>query len=185
MVKYCDLVVYMTAQLADDSNTTASGTLSQRFSADTINNLGIIHKICRIYRKDPDDREDLFQEILYNAWRSYASFEGRSKFSTWLYRVALNTAFHQTRKDKFFGKLTELDKIEHYPAPEPEEDKSHALWWAIGKLDELEKSIVLLYLDELSYKEISEITGLTENNVGVKLNRIKIKMKKLLEQYGA
>ncbi len=168
-----------------DKSKTMLDTLSRRFSEDTINNLGIIHKICRIYRKDTDDREDLFQEILYNAWRSYPSFEGRSKFSTWLYRVALNTAFHQTRKDKFFGKLAELDKIEYHAAPEPEEDKIEILWRVIGKLDELEKSIVLLYLDELSYKEISEITGLTETNVGVKLNRIKIKMKKLLEHYGA
>jgi RNA polymerase sigma-70 factor (ECF subfamily) len=159
--------------------------LAKQFSEQIYNHLGILHKICRSYKKDPDDRNDLFQEIVYNAWRSYPRFEGRSKFSTWLYRVALNTALYQNRKDHFFGKTIDVEVVQHDIAAEVKEDNTDLLWMAINKLDELERSIVVLYLEELPYKEISEITGLTENHVAVKLNRIKSKMKKILEDYGA
>lgn len=158
--------------------------LAKEFSDQLANHLGILHKICRSYKKDQDDRDDLFQEIVYNAWKSYPKFERRSKFSTWLYRVALNTALYQNRKDRFFGKTTILDDAHHVSA-EVKDDNTDLLWLAINRLDELEKSIVVLYLEELPYKEISEITGLTENNIAVKLNRIRTKMKKILEEYGA
>jgi RNA polymerase sigma factor (sigma-70 family) len=159
--------------------------LAKQFSEQIYSHLGILHKICRTYKRDPDDRDDLFQEIVFNAWKSYPKFEGRSKFSTWLYRVALNTALYQNRKDRFFGKKVDLELIQHHVAVEVKDDNTDLLWMAINKLDELEKSVVVLYLEELPYKEISEITGLTENNVAVKLNRIKSKMKKILEDYGA
>ncbi len=158
--------------------------LAQEFSELVSNHVGILHKICRTYKKDADDRDDLFQEIVYNAWRSYPKFERRSKFSTWLYRVALNTALYQNRKDRFFGKKVDIEMVHHVPE-EPKSDDTALLWLAINRLDELEKSIVVLYLDELPYKEISEITGLSEGNVAVKLNRIKTKMKKILTEYGA
>lgn len=158
---------------------------AKEFSEQISAHVGILHKICRSYKRDPDDRDDLFQEIVFNAWKSYPKFEGRSKFSTWLYRVALNTALYQNRKDRFFDRKVELELIQHHVAVEVKEDNTDLLWMAINKLDELEKSIVVLYLEELPYKEISEITGLSENNVAVKLNRIKSKMKKILEDYGA
>ncbi len=157
----------------------------QRFTSEILAHRGIIHKICRVYRRDADDRNDLYQEIVMNAWQSYARFEGRSKFSTWLYRVAINTALYQTRKDKFFGKMSDLDSAENQPEEISNEDDLRLLYKAIDQLDAVDKSIVLLYLDELPYKEISEITGLTETNVGVKLNRIKLKMKNILSAYGA
>ncbi len=160
-------------------------SLVQHFTAEILAHRGIIHKICRVYRKDADDRNDLYQEIVLNAWQSFPRFEGRSKFSTWLYRVAINTALYQTRKDKFFGKLSDLDSAENQPEELSNEDDLRLLYQAIDQLDPVDKSIVLLYLDELPYKEISEITGLTETNVGVKLNRIKLKMKNLLSAYGA
>ncbi len=159
--------------------------LAKRFSEQVSDHVGILHKICRTYKKDPDDRDDLFQEIVYNAWKSYPRFEGRSKFSTWLYRVALNTALYQNRKDRFFGKTVDVDVVREQLVSETKDDHTDLLWMAINRLDELEKSIVILYLEELPYKEISEITGLTENNIAVKLNRIKTKMKKILEDYGA
>jgi RNA polymerase sigma-70 factor (ECF subfamily) len=159
--------------------------LAKQFSEQISNHLGILHKICRTYKKDPDDRDDLFQEIVYNAWKSYPKFEGRSKFSTWLYRVALNTALYQNRKDRFFGKTIGLEFIQNLVATETKNENTDLLWMAINRLDELEKSIVVLYLEELPYKEISEITGLTEGNIAVKLTRIKSKMKKILEEYGA
>lgn len=159
--------------------------LAKQFSEQIYNHLGILHKICRTYKRDPDDRDDLLQEIIYNAWKSYPKFEGRSKFSTWLYRVALNTALYQNRKDRFFGKTVDIEFVQHQMASETKDDNTELLWMAINRLDELEKSIVVLYLEELPYKEISEITGLTEGNVAVKLSRIKTKMKKILEEYGA
>lgn len=160
-------------------------TLAKQFSEQISNHLGILHKICRTYKKDPDDRDDLFQEIVCNAWKSYPKFEGRSKFSTWLYRVALNTALYQNRKDRFFGKTIGLEFIQNLVTSETKNENTDLLWMAINRLDELEKSIVVLYLEELPYKEISEITGLTEGNIAVKLTRIKSKMKKILEEYGA
>lgn len=162
-----------------------SDPLAKQFSEQVSNHVGILHKICRTYKRDPDDRDDLFQEIVYNAWKSYPKFEGRSKFSTWLYRVALNTALYQNRKDRFFGKTIDLDVVHNSLTTDVKDDDTELLWMAINQLNETEKSIVILYLEELPYKEISEITGLTENNVAVKLTRIKSKMKKILEDYGA
>ncbi len=159
-------------------------TLAETFSAEIVRHRGIIFKICRVYGKGALDADDLYQEIVLNAWTSFPGFEGRSKVSTWLYRVALNTALYQNRKNRFAGKLTSLEVIENRAGDEAENEKSALLYAAIGRLDELEKSIIILYLDDLSYKEISEITGLTETNIGVKLNRIRMKIKTLLNSYG-
>ncbi|HWA34085.1 MAG TPA: sigma-70 family RNA polymerase sigma factor [Cyclobacteriaceae bacterium] len=158
--------------------------LAETFSAEIVRHRGIILKICRIYGKENGDADDLYQEIVLNAWTSYVSFERRSKFSTWLYRVALNTALYQNRKNKFAGKLTGLEAVENTSIDDPENEKRTMLYAVIGQLDAIEKSIIILYLDDLSYREISEVTGLTETNIGVKLNRIKIKMKTLLDGYG-
>jgi RNA polymerase sigma factor (sigma-70 family) len=161
------------------------GSLAETFSAEIVRHRAIILKISRIYGKENGDADDLYQEIVLNAWTSYPGFEGRSKFSTWLYRVALNTALYQNRKNKFAGKLTGLEVIENTGSDDPENEKRTMLYTAIGQLDPIEKSIIILYLDDLSYREISEVTGLTETNIGVKLNRIKIKIKTLLDGYGA
>jgi RNA polymerase sigma-70 factor (ECF subfamily) len=158
--------------------------LKQRFSNEVFRHIGILQKICRIYKKDPTDREDLFQEILYNAWRSYPRFEGRSKFSTWLYRVALNTALYQNRKDKLTANLISLESRAFDPVEDEEDDTLKILYKAIDHLNPLEKSIVVLFLDDQSYSEIAEITGLSVSNVGVKLNRIKMKIKKIISDYG-
>ncbi len=159
-------------------------SLAKQFSEEIATHKGLLLKICRIYRGHPDDQHDLYQDIVLNAWRSYPRFEGKSKFSTWLYRVALNTSLHQNRKDKFFGKMTNLEAVENRASEESTDDQINILYRAIDQLDPIEKSLVILYLDELPYKEISEITGLTESNVGVRLNRIKIKMKNILSAYG-
>ena len=160
-------------------------TIEREFSQQILDNAGIIFRICRIYRKDISDQQDLYQEIVLNAWQSYLRFEKRSKFSTWLYRVALNTALYQNRKNKFFGKTIGLEFIENRYFKESDNEQIGVLQYAINKLDPIEKSIVALYLDDLPYKEISDITGLTESNVGVKLNRIKIKLKKYIDEHGA
>jgi RNA polymerase sigma-70 factor (ECF subfamily) len=158
--------------------------LKQRFSDEVFLHVGILQKVCRIYKKDTADREDLFQEILYNAWQAYPRFEGRSKFSTWLYRVALNTALHQNRKDRRSVTMVQLESNSVDLFETEEVDTLKILYQAIDHLNPLEKSIIILYLDDQSYNEIAEITGLSVNNIGVKLNRIKTKIKKTMSDYG-
>lgn len=144
-------------------------------------NQAIIHKICRLYRDSIEDREDLFQEITYQLWRSLPSFNGAAKVSTWLYRVALNTAIASFREKKpdvsYSASLPDL----------PEETQSEELGLrqerfnaAIKQLDDSEKGILALYLEEMSYQQIAEIIGINVNHVGVKLNRIKNKIQKYL-----
>mgnify|MGYP000491555910 CR=1 FL=1 len=141
---------------------------------------GIIHKICRLYRESKEDREDLFQEILYQLWKSVASFDNRSKFSTWMYRVALSTAVAVYRKNKL-GILYHADLPDQVEEQEPEDEQHELLLQAIKKLNDTDKGLILLYLEDLSYKEIAEITGITENNVGVRLKRIRDKIQQLIK----
>jgi RNA polymerase sigma factor (sigma-70 family) len=142
---------------------------------------GIIHKVCRMYRDTVEDREDLFQEITYQLWRSYPNFKGESKVSTWMYRIALNTAIAALRK-----KSPELEYAEILPdfaeenRNEEMEHRQERFFAALRQLDDGEKALITLYLEDLSYRQIAEITGITESNVGVKLNRIKNKIQKLL-----
>ncbi|MCP1382891.1 RNA polymerase sigma factor [Runella salmonicolor] len=142
---------------------------------------GIIHKICRLYRDSREDREDLFQEITFQLWKSFPSFKGNSLISTWLYRIALNTAIASYRKEK-----PTIDYVETLPefAEEPQNEelilRQERLLTAMKQLSESEKAIIALYLDDLSYLQIAEILGISENNVGVKINRIKTKIQQLL-----
>lgn len=148
------------------------------------NHEGILHKICNIYFFRNPYREDYYQEMLIRLWKSFPSYNNQSAFSTWLYRVALNTAIDIIRKQNLQPKHTELSKIE-YSIPEHEHniesDKKERLYQAINYLSDVEKSIIILYLEEYSYKEIAEIIGLSESNTGVKINRIKIQLIKILK----
>jgi RNA polymerase sigma factor (sigma-70 family) len=141
---------------------------------------GIIHKICRLYRDSTEDREDLFQDIVYQLWKNAPAFEGRSKFSTWMYRVALSTAITAYRKKKPAIRYTETLPEKHEAAEEPDEQREQ-LFKALKQLDDGDKALITLYLEGLNYQEMAEITGLTDNNVGVKLNRIKKKIQQLLK----
>ena len=148
-------------------------------------NQGIIHKVCNIYCDDQDDRNDLFQEIVAQLWKSFPSFREESKFSTWMYRVALNTAitsFKKTKRRPDQNRLTFENlqiKDEHYDAETEDEIKN--LHKAVAQLTGVEKSIVLLFLENKKYEEIAEITGITQNYVRVKMNRIKKKLKTFME----
>lgn len=148
-------------------------------------NQGIIHKVCNIYCDDQDDRNDLFQEIVAQLWKSFPSFREESKFSTWMYRVALNTAittFKKTKRRPDQNRLTYENfqvKDENYDAET--EDEIRNLHKAVAQLTGVEKSIVLLFLENKKYEEIAEITGITQNYVRVKMNRIKKKLKKFME----
>lgn len=147
-------------------------------------NQGIIHKVCSIYCDLEEDRRDLFQEILVQLWKSYPSFRYESKFSTWMYRVALNTAITSFKKDKRKPDKTGLSFENLQLAEEMydsgAEEQIKMLNKAVAQLTGIEKSIILLFLEDKKYEEIAEITGITQNYVRVKMNRIKKKLKLLM-----
>lgn len=159
--------------------------LEKKFLQIIRENQGIIHKVCNMYCDDQEDRNDLFQEIVAQLWKSFASFREESKFSTWMYRVALNTAITSFKKDRRRPDQSRLTyenfqiKDENYNAET--EENIRLLHKAVSQLTGVEKSIILLYLEEKKYEEIAEITGITQNYVRVKMNRIKKKLKKLME----
>jgi RNA polymerase sigma factor (sigma-70 family) len=150
-------------------------------------NQGIIHKVCNLYCDSQEERRDLFQEITLQLWKGFKAYEGRAKLSTWMYRVALNTAISSFRKRKRRPEEQALGEFEmQLPNPPEDPDKAEKirfLYKAIGKLSKVEKAIIMLYLEEHSYDEIAEIVGITRNHVGVKINRIKGKLKKVLQPH--
>lgn len=143
---------------------------------------GLIYKVCNLYCSDREDREDLFQEIVLQIWKSLSGFRQESSLSTWMYRVALNTAITHFRKEKRSVNPISISGIEvpDLNDSNEKEEQLKQLFVAIEHLDKIDKSIILLYLEEKSYDEISDITGLSKSNVGVKLNRIKIKLSTIL-----
>jgi RNA polymerase sigma-70 factor, ECF subfamily len=147
------------------------------------NHQGILHKICNVYFIRNPFKEDYYQEILIRLWKSYPSFRRQSSFSTWLYRVALNTAIDILRKENLQPAHIELSKTE-YNIPDHEHniesEKRDTLYFAIDHLSDVEKAIIILYLEDYSYKEIAEIIGISESNTGVKINRIKNQIVKIL-----
>lgn len=141
---------------------------------------GILHKLCRLYRDSPEDREDLFQEMIYQLWKSYPTFSGNAKISTWMYRIALNTALAGFRKRSI--PVTYTDTLPDLPAT-PDHNttiQQDRLFAALSQLSDAEKAIIALYLEDMSYQEIAGIIGIEENYVGVKINRIKNKLKNIL-----
>jgi RNA polymerase sigma factor (sigma-70 family) len=136
-------------------------------------NIGIARKVSRAYGFDSEGTEDLFQEMMYQLWKSFPSFARKSKFSTWMYSVCLNTAFTYRRKEG--GGRNTISLQEHHDVPEVREgnDRVEELYSAITALDPVNRAIVLLYLDDLSYEEIAAVTGLSRSNVSVRLVRIK------------
>jgi len=148
-------------------------------------NQGIVHKVCSFYCDSEDDRKDLFQEIVAQLWKSFPSFRKESKFSTWMYRVALNTAitsFKKTKRRPDQGKLAyENLQVPDESYDQETEDNIKLLHKAIGRLTGIEKSIILLFLENKKYEEIAEITGITQNYVRVKMNRIKKKLKTYMD----
>lgn len=150
-------------------------------------NQGIIHKVCRIYTDDAMAHNDLFQEIVLQLWKSYDSFKGDAKFSTWMYRVGINTAITLFRKKSRKPKIDRLDQ-HHFHIQSEERDENvefqiKMLKKAINQLNDIERALVLLYLEELPYRDIAETMGITEVNARVKMNRIKKKLKVMLNPY--
>jgi len=142
----------------------------------------IIHKVCNLYMQLPEDKEDLFQEVTLQAWKAYHKFRGDAKFSTWLYRVALNTAITFFRKEKrqsFIDSVAEIPDQHISTENKLIEEQTKAMYAAIGELSRIDKAIVMLYLEDYSYAEISDIIGITANNIAVKMNRIKTKLREV------
>lgn len=134
---------------------------------------GIIFKVVRVYTIT--DHDDLFQEILIQVWRSIPTFRQKASVITWMYRIALNTAIKWTKKEKKYSGAETLDHIQHL-LQENKTTVDERLSWLydeISRLDEIDRSVTLLLLDGFSYKEMSAILGISESNVGVKINRIK------------
>ncbi|MEP0366071.1 MAG: sigma-70 family RNA polymerase sigma factor [Cyclobacteriaceae bacterium] len=139
---------------------------------------GIIHKILYLYLDDKEEREDLAQEIQLQAWKAIGRFRGDAQFSTWLYKVALNTVFTYRRKKRIpADSIHDRDFIEEQKEIE---ERSEILVQQIKLLSDIDKTIITLHLEDFDNGEIAEITGLTKNNVAVKMHRIKEQLKKKL-----
>lgn len=143
-----------------------------RFLEALTSHQALLHKICRIYRNNREDREDLFQEIVYQLWRAWPGFEGRSAFGTWVYKIALSTAVvHYRRK-----RLKEVFPAALPEVAAPEEDDRLAELLSV--LTAAEKALMVLHLEGLSYAEIGGVIGISESNVGARLSRARQKIRK-------
>ena len=147
-------------------------------------NEGVIFKITTFYTDNKIDQQDLYQDIVYQLWKSFDSFRKEAKISTWMYRIALNTALTRIKKKKREGNAISIDKIkirqtEGYDTTF--EEQLRILYKHIGQLNVFEKGIILLLLEGKKYEEIAEITGISPSNVGTKISRIKQKMKSELK----
>lgn len=147
------------------------------------NNQGLIHKVCMLYENDHEARNDLFQEIVLQLWRSFHTFRGEAKITTWMYRIALNTAISGLRKR---GRTIKTEDISerHFNFSDAQDDLQEEnfqkLQWAIRQLSEIERAMIMMALDEIPYDEIAETIGITQNNVRVRMNRIREKLRKLM-----
>jgi len=135
----------------------------------------LIFKVTRAYSFTPMDQDDLFQEIVIQVWHSVPTFRQKSSVITWIYRIALNTALKWVRKERKHAQLESLDNVQHILQDRRVKIDERLSWLyeEIHKLDEIDRSVTLLMLDDFSYKEMADILGISESNVGVKINRIK------------
>lgn len=144
----------------------------------------VIYKVCYMYTSPNAPLSDLYQDVVLNLWRAYTKFRKECKISTWIYRIALNTCISFIRKEKNVPELISLTYQVDWITErrDPQNEMIRQLYRMINHLGQLDKSIILLYLEEKSYEEIAEITGLTVTNVATKLNRIKEKLRKMKKE---
>ena len=158
--------------------------LEKNFLNDFEKNQNIVHKICRIYTTNKDQHNDLFQEITIQIWKNYSKFRGESKFSTWMYRVSLNTAISLYRKSSRSIKTQDFSdvsfKIKAVDYDDTKDEQLKALYRGIRELNDIEKALIFLYLEDKPYKEIAKTLGISEVNARVKMNRSKEKLRKIL-----
>ena len=141
----------------------------------------IVHKICSLYTIDSDAHKDLFQEITIQLWKAYPKFRGDSKFSTWMYRVGLNTSITLYRKSLRLVESQNIEavayKLSYEEYDDTRDEQLKLIYTAVHKLNDIDKGIIFLYLENKNYREISETLGISEVNARVRMNRIKTKLK--------
>jgi len=143
-------------------------------------NEGIIFKVTLVYSSNKEEQKDLYQEIVFQLWKSYDSFRNESKISTWLYRIALNTAITHLKKEKRIGNKISIDKVLLIKIDQKDtlmEERIKILYDHIKQLNTIEKGIILFYLEVKSYADMAKITGFSATNIGTRLGRIKQKLK--------
>lgn len=144
-------------------------------------NKGIIYKICRVYANDRDELQDFVQEVTIQLWKSSSKFENRSKLSTWVYRVTLNVCLTLSKKNRRRVDTVGLLSTDYVDETDTtEQEQISALYSAMRKLNDSDRAIILLYLEDKSYQEISDILGITVSNVGVKITRVKSKLNDII-----
>ncbi|MEM7654483.1 MAG: RNA polymerase sigma factor [Bacteroidota bacterium] len=151
----------------------------QQFIAAISAHRAILFKVASLYTDHPSDREDLMQEMIYQLWKSFDSFSGKAQLSTWMYRVAMNTAIYQVKRKRRKPQLLPFSRSHPEPIqddPNPLDEQWLLLQQHLQTLNPMEKSLILLHLEKKSYREIAEITGLSETNVGTRLSRVKQKI---------
>jgi len=157
--------------------------LETRFEEQISEHEPLLYKVCHTYAYTRADREDLFQEIVIQVWKAYPHFKGDSKFSTWMYRVAINTAISGLRKRKNVITSHDPDNLpvdlSDDSQSQAEEERFQELYRAIGQLNQVEKAIVMLYMEDHSYAEMEEILGISQGNLRVKMSRIKDRLRQL------
>ncbi len=149
------------------------------FKSFVTENMGLITHICRAYAANDEELKDLIQEVTIQLWKSHTRFQGNSKISTWVYRVTLNVCLALNRKKKINTEPIRTVDIRE-DVDEAEKEQIDLLYRAIKRLKDSDRAIILLYLEKKSYQEISEILGMTVSNVGVKVNRLKDKLKTMI-----
>ncbi len=158
--------------------------LEHKFVTELQDNQNIVHKVCSLYTNDRDSHNDLFQEITIQLFKAYPKFRGEAKFSTWMYRVALNTAITLYRKSKKRVDIHDYEsvifKIKADEYDETEEQQLKLMYKAVRQLGDIDKALVFLYLEDKNYTEIAETLGISEVNARVKMNRIKTKLRTIL-----
>lgn len=142
----------------------------------------VVYRVVVSYAKDPQAQEDLFQDIALALWRSVNRFEGAAKETTWIYRVALNTAIDFVRKGNRAPDTTSFDEKVHWVSIEPPSEDLAWVYEKIRALEPVDRSLMLMHLDGYRYQEIAEVLGISESAVGVKINRVKARLQALFEQ---
>ncbi|PHN00866.1 RNA polymerase sigma factor [Flavilitoribacter nigricans] len=160
-------------------------TLEDQFSQMVKENEAIIFKVSTVYTRTLEDQQDLYQEIVIQLWRAFGTFRQQARISTWIYRIALNTAITRLRREKRQTQHVPIDQVvlRYAEGTDPVfEEQVKMLYRYIETLNDLDKGIILLYLEEKSHEEIAGIIGISKSNVGTRISRIRQKMKAQLTQ---
>lgn len=160
-----------------------SEKLKKKFEEDINMHALLLHKVCSLYAFNAADRQDLFQEIVIQLWQAYPRFKGESKFSTWLYRIAINTSITGLRKNKVmviaYDPLSLPTDIVDESTDRRTEENTQRLYTAIERLNSIERAIIMLYMEGRTYEEMEDVLGIESGTLRVKMNRIKDKLKNL------